>query len=429
MISSISINRFKSIKKLELDLGQVNLFIGGNGAGKSNILEAVGVVAAALNRGVTDVDLAGKGVRLTPASLMKSAFKNAELPKTFRIETIFGNGTCYDVEFTSKNEGEQVSFFTEKGQYLGAQMFGRSGAGQRALNRKISSPVDKYRSIWDQTKFADGYPGEFRSELDSLSTFSIFSPQTEFLRGMKTGPIYQPPVGLHGENLPAAVRGLIHQTRNVKLNAMTPDIKSAKKETEIAARAMNLVFLPGWTNRLNVANLDAKFLSREVPSSPEETLYFVDKYMHGTRNKLSAYDSSEGTLFLLFMAVLLAHKESPRMFAVDNIDNGLNPKLTKQLMAVILSITKDVSTNKLRLGPQQILLTSHNPSILDAFDLFDDDQRVFIVSRNQLGHTVATRLQPPKNSSRLDWEKASQGRNLSEMWINGEIAGSLGEAV
>jgi AAA15 family ATPase/GTPase len=429
MIRSVSINRFKSIKKLDLELGQVNLFIGGNGSGKSNILEAFGVVAAALKRGVTDVDLTAKGVRLTPASLMKSAFKNAELPKTFRIETVFESDSAYDVEFKSKNEGEQISFFTERGQFNGDRMFGRSGAGQRSLTTKISLPIDKYRSIWDQTKFATDYPAEFRADLDSLSSFCIYSPQTEFLRGMKTGRIDQPPVGLHGENLPAAVKELIMQTRPVKLNALSKNFEAASKEVEIARTAMDLVWLPGWTDKLNVSKLDPKFISRETPSFSDETLYFIDKHMHGTRNKLSAYDSSEGTLFLLFLAVLLAHREAPKMFAIDNIDNGLNPKLTRQLMAVILEITKEVSIHNSSVGPQQIWLTSHNPSILDAFDLFDNNQRVFVVSRNQYGHTIAKRLQPPPDSTREAWAIASKGRNLSELWINGEIAGSLGEAI
>jgi predicted ATPase len=429
MLKQISINRFKSIKKLDLELGQVNLFIGGNGSGKSNILEAVGVVAAALKRGVTDVDLAAKGVRLTPASLMKSAFKNADLPKTFRIETIFDNDCSYDVEFTSKNEVDQISFFTERGTYSGNQMFGRSGAGQRTLKSKIQLPVDKYRSIWDQTKFGEDYPVAFRSELDSVSTFSIYSPQTEFLRGMKTGRFDQPPLGLHGENLPSAVKELIQQIFRPQPNAMSSSSLSSKKEEQLARMAMDLVWLPGWTGSLNVAKLDPKFISRDTPSFTDETLYFVDKYMHGTRNKLSAYDSSEGTLFLLFMAVLLAHRDAPRVFAVDNIDNGLNPKLTKELMAIILAITRDVKEHDLNLGPQQVWLTSHNPSILDAFDLFDDNQRVFVVSRNQQGHTIALRLQPPPNSTREAWAKASNGRNLSEMWINGEIAGSLGAPI
>lgn len=46
MIDSISIKNYKSILDLTVELGRVNVFIGANGVGKSNILEAVAMCAA-----------------------------------------------------------------------------------------------------------------------------------------------------------------------------------------------------------------------------------------------------------------------------------------------------------------------------------------------------------------------------------------------
>jgi len=46
MIEKIHIKNFKSIYDLELDVGRVNLFIGENGSGKSNLLEALVFVSA-----------------------------------------------------------------------------------------------------------------------------------------------------------------------------------------------------------------------------------------------------------------------------------------------------------------------------------------------------------------------------------------------
>ena len=41
MIRKLSIDGFKSLAKVELELGRVNVLIGENGAGKSNLLEAL----------------------------------------------------------------------------------------------------------------------------------------------------------------------------------------------------------------------------------------------------------------------------------------------------------------------------------------------------------------------------------------------------
>jgi AAA15 family ATPase/GTPase len=47
MIRKIEISAFKSIAAQEIELGQLNVFVGANGSGKSNILEAIGVLSAA----------------------------------------------------------------------------------------------------------------------------------------------------------------------------------------------------------------------------------------------------------------------------------------------------------------------------------------------------------------------------------------------
>ena len=151
--------------------------------------------------------------------------------------------------------------------------------------------------------------------------------------------------------------------------------------------------------------------------------------MHLKRRTLSVYDSSEGTLFLLFIAVLLSHNESPKTFSLDNVDSALNPRMTRSLLETVIDTTRDAAAHDLHCGPRQVFLTSHNPTSLDAFDLFDDDQRVFVVERNDVGQTVVNRLRPRPGMSRDDWEEAKNGRNLSQLWLDGEIRGALGQKV
>lgn len=47
MITELKIENYKSIQDLTLDVGRVNVLIGENGCGKSNILEAITFAAAA----------------------------------------------------------------------------------------------------------------------------------------------------------------------------------------------------------------------------------------------------------------------------------------------------------------------------------------------------------------------------------------------
>ena len=169
--------------------------------------------------------------------------------------------------------------------------------------------------------------------------------------------------------------------------------------------------------------------SRDVLDRSKDMVYFLDKFMHQTRNTLSAYDSSEGTLFLLFVAVLLTHNRSPKIFALDNVDSALNPKMTRDLLETIIEVTNTSCEEDLGIGPRQVFLTSHNPSSLDAFDLFDDTQRVFVVERNDDGHTEVQRLAPNKSMTREDWYEAASGRRLSQLWLDGWIRGALGRSL
>ena len=75
MIKEIKIENFKSIQSLNLELGRLNVFIGANGSGKSNILEGIVFGAAAIGGRLENLFLNARGVRISEPNLMTSAFK------------------------------------------------------------------------------------------------------------------------------------------------------------------------------------------------------------------------------------------------------------------------------------------------------------------------------------------------------------------
>lgn len=72
-LRDIHIVGFKSIVDQSVTLGRVNCFIGANGAGKSNVLEAIGVLSAAASGRVDDEAIIRRGVRAGLPRLFKSA--------------------------------------------------------------------------------------------------------------------------------------------------------------------------------------------------------------------------------------------------------------------------------------------------------------------------------------------------------------------
>lgn len=410
IIRGLSVENFKSVRRADLEFGRVNLFIGGNGSGKSNLLECIGVVAAALSRGINDGDLEKKGVRRTPPALMKSAFKDQTLPKTLNLTARLNGDIEYGIGLVSSETESSMHFRFERLTRKNKSLLSRNMRGAKINDVSAGRSLDRHRSLWDQRGTSKMSP-VVEKALSAVASYAIYAPQTEFLRGIVSASSDTPPIGLHGEGLERAVESILDQSPS----------------TEVMDKALDLVWLPGWTDEVGVKELDPSLRPTALASHTGRSVYFLDNFMHESRRTLSVYDSSEGTLFLLFVAILLGHNEAPPIFALDNVDNALNPKLTRAMLETIIEITGMTAQKGYEgHGARQVFMTSHNPTALDAFDLFNDDERVFVVKRDEKGHTVVTRMKPKEGMTREDWNRMVGNRNLSQRWIEGQIDGALG---
>jgi predicted ATPase len=129
------------------------------------------------------------------------------------------------------------------------------------------------------------------------------------------------------------------------------------------------------------------------------------------RNVLSAYDASEGALYVLFAAILAAHPDSPKLLAIDNFDATLNPRLIRSLSSKMVEWVLD--------HDRQLLLTCHNPLVLDGLPLQDERVRLFAVDRSYGGMTVIRRVVVDDALM----AKAKEGWPLSRLWVSGHIGG------
>src|SRR5262249_35819480 len=114
-------------------------------------------------------------------------------------------------------------------------------------------------------------------------------------------------------------------------------------------------------------------------------------------------------LFLLFYFTLFASPQTPRFFAVDNVDASLNPKMCAALMRSMVELAKK--------HDKQAIVTTHSPSLLVGLNLHDDEQRLFAVSRRRDGSPRIDRIHAPKP---LDGDKPVR---LSEAFVRGYIGG------
>ncbi len=375
------------------------------------------MLSAGLER-LSHAALQTRGVRLSAPTMFKSSFKNERLRPQFTLDARFDEGLEYSISVGAGVKHSSLYYHTEEIRAATKSLMSRGPNGVRVGGESLPrTSLENTRGIWDA--FGATIRGQVatRRELEKLQRYAIYAPQTGFLRGVENEILPNEPIGLLGHGLPAALNVLLNHRREVA------------KKNPAAARLMrnvlDVVWAPGWANSLSVENFNDDRVSREVKTG-KQTLYLKDRFMRESRNKLSAYDSSEGTLFLAFMAVLMLHPDAPKIFALDNVDNALNPAMTTALLAKLIEVTCSEKYRAQKIGPEQVFLTSHNPTALDAFDLFEPDQRIFIVSRNMpSGKTTITPLLPGKGWTKEDWIKAKAGQNLSQLWIEGGLTGAL----
>jgi len=386
MIRTIQIEGFKSIASQTLELGRVNCFIGANGVGKSNILEAIGILGAAATGRVDDESLLRRGVRAGTPRLFKTAFIGRRVSPHITLSAESDDGATYRIALLNPLDDPKPawSFKTERLSEKGEDIVSR---GVRSENLTPTAGLAALRLV-------DLPPNSASARvMQDLRDYAIYCPNTPALRGIVPDAQSRSPLGLSGGRLAEAFDEL-HEGL------------SSETDGDLLESILELL---DWVEDVDVTNTPGSLLSPSV-SRGRLVLRFTDRFMVENRNQLTAYDASEGALYVLFSAILCLSPASPRLMAVDNLDQALNPRLITRLTERLSPWLKS------RESSRQLLFTAHNPAVLDGLDLTDDEVRLFAVDRNNKGHTSCARIRPTAELLALNSEYP-----LSRLWLMGRL--------
>jgi hypothetical protein len=387
MIKTLHIQGFKSISDQTLELGRVNCLIGANGTGKSNILEALGVLGAAANGVVDDESLLRRGVRAGLPRLYKSSFATERTPAHIALSAESAPGALYRITLLNPLESPEPawSYKTELLSDGNEDIVSDGIRNKKNLNPKAGLAALKKVEIPRDSPAAD--------LMERLQEYAIYCPNTPTLRGIAQDMQSRSPVGLNGGSLADGFAEL------------RKHFKNADEEVPFD----QLLGLIDWVADIQTTSQALNLLSPKVPRS-KLMLKFTDRFMNANRNELTAYDASEGALYIIFCAILCLLPASPRFFAVDNLDQALNPRLVTGLVSYLSSWLKYNGSDR------QMIFTAHNPAVLDGLDLSDQEVRLFAVERTSEGMTSIRRIE-------LSPELLAKNKEypLSRLWIMGSL--------
>ena len=391
MLRSIKIKSFKSLLDVKVKLGRVNVFVGANGSGKSNFLEAIGVLGAAANGRVDDEGLMRRGVRPGVPALYKSSFRGLRARPSIRLEASSENaGYAVELHNPIIDPTPAWEFKNEMLSEKNRELIGRSPASYEALDPQRGLMALK------AVELASDQPSS--RFLKALASYNIYSPNTNTLRGLSPDPQQREPVGLSGGGLASGVLELL---------------RGRLKNPQLKKVCQQVLSMIDWASSYGWLSSNSKIpLSPSVARS-QEVLYFKDRFMTDRRNGLTGYDASEGALYILFTAVLASLETAPEILAIDNIDQALNPRLARALMSNVCDWIVHNAADK------QIFLTTHNPLVLDGLPLDDDEIRLFAVGRSRKGRTTINRVKISTDSL----QKNGEIWTVSRLWIMGHLGG------
>ena len=395
MINKIRIKNFKSIEDLEFELGKLNVIIGANGSGKTNILEAI-VMGAAASASKLDYEFLGNRIRITSPEFMRNAFPNTT-EKEIQLKFYQENKEFFYKLINDKNdyrkwiEINRTNFQTETTQLLMDLISGDENLLKELEDDDAKSFLASLNTIMKKEKetlnegFNEIIPvisnkiikDEF--SLNEISEFLIYTPELSYLRRFEEFSQITP-LGVKGEGL---------------FNLLKQVVSNKRKKKQITDIKDNLHLLD-WFDDFDIP---------ENLMSNEFKIAIKDRFIKSELNFFDQSSSNEGFLYLLFYLVLFTSEKTPPFFAIDNIETGFNPKLCTELIKVLNRLSKKYK--------KQVIITTHNPAVLDGLNINDDNQRLFVARRNKKGKTQIERIT----------QKTQSKMRLSELWTKGFIGG------
>jgi recombinational DNA repair ATPase RecF len=160
VISKIEIKNYKSITDVTLELGRVNVFIGENGSGKSNVLEAVALAGAASAEKLDNEFLSSRGIRVTQPLFMRSAFGASS--GNDKISIVVTDHSGFAISYNLTNDDQPYS------RWESSVQFNRSGKATSSDILELFKRVILAHPDSDQGTVADKIVDQLRKTAAAL---------------------------------------------------------------------------------------------------------------------------------------------------------------------------------------------------------------------------------------------------------------------
>jgi predicted ATPase len=365
-LDSIEVEGYKSIRSAKIDLGAVNVLIGANGAGKSNLLGLFGLLADLADRRLQlHVGLQGGADAILHFGRKKTS--------ALRIALRFGlHG--YEAVLVP-GAGDALVFEHEEPVSWEPHPFPIPDAMRGLPTREHLGAGHKETGLLDENLSADRF---------------VAKPVVTAMQSWRRFHFHDT-----GRSAPAKQKRKIDDNRALRAEGdnLAPFLFALR------------TIAPGAYRRIveavrSIAPFFDDFLLAPDGVNPDVIQL---AWRHRTDDALFTADSlSDGTLRFICLATLLLQPELPSLIVIDEPELGLHPFAIAQLAALVRAAASKT----------QVLLATQSVTLLDQFDAGE-----VIVAERSNGESTFRRLD---DKALEEWKQAY---SLGELWLKNVLGG------
>ncbi len=392
-ILNLKVEGFRSLKSVDWSPGDLNVVIGPNAGGKSNLLQLLEMIAASARgklskfvkrQGGMQPLLWDEKAENIKINLQTSTFpgndNNQKAVLTYKLElSRLGKTSSYQIE----NEWLKSYYQNEKDLHKPPfKLLTRTDSGMEILDEgNVCMSFGKEHFSENETLLSDAGTSFFASSFvtDYQENIAFWKIYSEFNTGMDAVirqavvTSYDKHIEPDGQNLVAVLHTLYEENRDFK------------NEIDSAMRAA----------------FGDDFEELSFPPAADGRTQLRIRWKSLTTGQ-SAANLSDGTLRFLYLLTILANPKPPALIAIDEPETGLHPSM----LSIIAEYAAEASRRT------QVIFTTHSAEMLNAFS---ETQPTVTVCEWQNGQTQLHVLAGEK----LDYWLGKY--SLGELYRTGEL--------
>lgn len=343
-ISKLQVEAFRSLQNLVWSPSQLNIIIGPNGTGKSNLLRCLELISISaqgkLGKHIQSLggmepivwDGQAKSIKFV---LQTHSANSATVPDSYELELVrLGAGSSYKIETECLANSHNQDQNNAPNQFKFLERSGNKAVIFNEKDQAFISPAEDVSEEESLLSIAAGPFGinqavqAFQRELASFAIYHDLDTRPQANIRQSAIARFEKRVDPDGQNLVSVLHTLYTGDRDFK-----NDINAAM-QAAFGDDFEELVFPPAADQRIQL-RIRWKSLKREQ----------------------SAAELSDGTLRFLFLLTVLASPSLAPVIAIDEPETGLHPAMLPLIAEFAVEASKRA----------QIIFTTHSPQFLDAF--------------------------------------------------------------